>query len=129
MAVLESEYSNQVFGTREADLLAPAQVTGLAYTVEQGKVILTWAAVTTNSDTTAITDLAGYRVFRKNVAGDSYDLLGTTSDDEVTYTDTTAKDGSTHVYAVSAIDTADKPNEGEKSADLEVKQFLLFLQD
>lgn len=121
MAVLESKYSNQVFATLQADVLAPGQVTGLAFTVEQGKVKLSWSAVTKNSDNSDITDLAGYRIYRKDSAGGSFALVGSVDHLTVDYTDSTIKDGASFIYAVSAIDAAPTPNEGAKSADLAVK--------
>jgi uncharacterized protein len=121
MAALESLYSNQVSAMLNEDVIAPGQVTGLAYTVEQGKVILTWNAVTNNADASPIDDLVGYRIFRKANAGDSFELISVVDANETTHTDQTAKDGATFIYAVSAIDDAPTPNEGAKSADLEVK--------
>ena len=121
MAVLESKYSNQVFATLQADVLAPAQVVGLAHTVEQGKVKLSWTAVTKNSDDSDITDLAGYRIYRKDEAGGSFALVGSVDHLTVEYADSTIKDGASFIYAVAAIDAAATPNEGAKSADLAVK--------
>lgn len=121
MAVLESQYSNQVSAMLETDVIAPGQVTGLSYTVEQGKVNLSWDAVTLNVDETPITDLAAYRVFRKENAGDAFTLIGSTEAEATSYVDATAKDGATFIYAVAAVDDASTPNEGAKSADLEVK--------
>jgi uncharacterized protein len=118
MPVLESQYSAQV-SAMASDAVTPAQVVGLTYTVEQGKVILDWTAVTENADATPITDLAGYRVYRKSLAGDALTLVGTAPSN--TFEDLTAKDGATFFYAVSAIDNEATPNEGAKSADLEVK--------
>ncbi|PVC75094.1 hypothetical protein C2I27_04195 [Priestia megaterium] len=121
MAFLESKYSNQVSAMRDADLLAPAQVTGLDFTVEQGRVNLSWTAVTTNADSSELSDLSGYKIYRKANAGDAFSLVGSVAGDELTFVDTTAKDGASFIYAVSAFDGEPTPNEGEKSADLGVK--------
>ncbi|ECP9029756.1 hypothetical protein FU976_08045 [Campylobacter jejuni] len=121
MPQLQSGYSNQVSAMLTADTIAPKQVTGLSYTVEQGKVILNWNAVTQNTDDSAIDDLAGYRVFRKDAAGDVFSLLGSVESLVTTYTDMTAKAGANYIYAVSAFDDEETPNVGEVSADLLVK--------
>lgn len=120
MANLESQQSAQVFAT-PFDVLAPAQVTGLTHTSIQGEVVLNWNPVTTNEDESALEDLGSYKVFRKNESVGSYEQIATVDGIEVTHTDTTAKDGATYFYAVAAVDTDPEPNEGVKSADLEVK--------
>lgn len=120
MAFLESQKSAQVYAA-SGDTIAPAQVTGLGYTLQQGKVNLSWTAVTLNEDDSALTDLAGYRIFRKKNAGDSFTLLATVGSGVTTYQDATMKDGATYYYAVAAIDDEATPQEGAKSLDLEVK--------
>lgn len=120
MPFLESQYSNQVSGLA-SDSIAPAQVTGLVFTVEQGKVNLSWTAVTTNADESVLEDLASYRIFRKKNAEDSFAQIGSVDGAETSYTDLTAKDGASYIYAVAAFDDEPTPNEGEKSADLAVK--------
>ncbi|QHW35639.1 hypothetical protein GZH47_32595 (plasmid) [Paenibacillus rhizovicinus] len=124
MAFLESLRSAAVLATA-GDTLSPAKVLNLIYSVAQGKVTLNWDPVTLNSDETAIDDLAGYRIYRKDSAGDSFASIGTvaatTSSQVTTYDDTTALDGASYIYAVSAIDDELTPNEGETSDDLAVK--------
>lgn len=121
MPQLQSGYSNQVSAMLAADTVAPKQVTGLSYTVEQGKVILNWNAVTQNTDESTIDDLAGYRIFRKDAAGDAFTLLASVEPIATTYSDMTAKDGANYIYAVAAYDDESTPNVGEASADLSVK--------
>lgn len=119
MAVLQSNYSNEVSAALNLDVVAPGQVTGLSFTVEQGKVKLLWSAVTLDAQGEALADLKAYRIFRKEGAGE-FALIATTVDAAtVTHEDTTAKDGASYVYAVAAIDTVD--NEGVKSEELAVK--------
>jgi uncharacterized protein len=192
---LESLFSAQVSAMAQ-DLLAPAQVTGLDFTVEQGKVHLTWNPVTLSSLITDyfagddsktsfelmyndvaegtcvvkvdgielvegddytldaangvivfanapaapneigeknievsyrqnLRDLAGYKVFRKRPEDATFTEIGlvaSTIDSQVTtFTDLTALDGSTYDYAVAAYDDEETPNEGEKSATIQVK--------
>lgn len=120
MPRLESQYSQQVTAMA-SDVLSPAQVAGLSHLVEQGKVILNWSAVTTNSDGSAIADLAGYKVFRKKNAGDVLVEVGQVAADVVTFTDSAVKDGASYIYAVAAFDNEAEANEGLKSDELAVK--------
>lgn len=120
MSALESLYSVQAFATA-GDSVAPGKVTGLAYTVNQGKVNLTWSAVTKNADDTVIDDLQGYRIFRKKTSGGAFALVGSVNAETTAYTDTGMKDGATYIYAIAAFDDEALPQEGEKSAELEVK--------
>lgn len=120
MPFLESQYSNQVTASA-GDMLAPAQVTGLVYSVSQGKVTLAWNAVTTNSDGSTLDDLSSYRIFRKKNAGDAFAQIGQVDAINTEFDDMSAKDGADYIYAVAAFDDEPTPNEGEKSADLAVK--------
>lgn len=120
MVVLESQYSAQINAMAD-DAIAPKQVVGLAHLVSQGKVSLSWNAVTTNEDDTPILDLGGYRIFRKKTAEGALELIGSVDEATTAYEDATAKDGASYVYAVAAIDNEVTPNEGTKSADLAVK--------
>ena len=183
---LESQYSAQVSAMAQ-DTLAPAQVTGLQFTVEQGRVNLSWEPVIeteliidqfTGDGTTTIfqlnyldvaagsytvtvdsvtqvegtdytidlangtvtfttapaasanievsyrqnlTDLAGYRIFRKRPSEGTFTLIGSVDSSTTTFADTTALDGSTYDYAVAAFDDEATPNEGQKSATVQVK--------
>lgn len=93
MAYLESKYSNQVSAKLAEDQLAPAQVENLSYTVKQGEVLLAWSAVTKNADGSDLTDLAGYRVYRKGKASENFELIGSVPGDQLSYTDKSVKDG------------------------------------
>lgn len=120
MPRLESLYSTQV-SAMAGDTIAPAQVQNLRFTVEQGKVLLAWDAVTTNSDASPITDLSGYRVFRKKTAGDELVDIGQVASDVLAFEDSSIKDGASYIYAVAAFDDEAVPQEGVKSNELAVK--------
>ncbi|SFJ65862.1 hypothetical protein SAMN02799624_05421 [Paenibacillus sp. UNC496MF] len=124
MAVLESNLSSPVTAMA-GDTLAPAKVLNLNFAVSQGKVTLNWDPVTTDADASALTDLAGYRVYRKASAGDSFALVSNVPasvDAQVTtFEDATMLDGASYIYAVSAYDDEVTPNEGAQSDDLAVK--------
>jgi uncharacterized protein len=118
MPTLESLYSNQTFNMA-VDNTTPSQVTGVSYSVEQGQVILTWNAVTTNTDGSAISDLVGYRVYRKKDELDTFAQIAEVAN--TSYTDEAMKDGASYIYAVSAIDDEPTATEGELSEDLNAK--------
>jgi fibronectin type 3 domain-containing protein len=120
MAALESQFSAPVLATAQ-DSLAPAKVMNLAYTVTQGQVHITWDPVTTNSDGSTLTDLGGYRVYRRDDAGSTRVLVGTVGPSQTDFTDTTMLDGASYIYTVTAIDDEATPNESEFSDDLAVK--------
>lgn len=71
------------------DILAPSAPTGLtgtstAYVVNNGQtwaqLTLTWNTVTTNTDTSAISDLEGYEVYgRQVISGTTFQLIGTSA--------------------------------------------------
>lgn len=119
MVVLQSNYSNEVNAQlKEAQAIVPEQVVGLAYTVEQGKVLLNWEAVVKDTEGRELA-VTAYRIFRKETAGGEFTLLASTADGSaLSHTDTTAKDGASYLYAVSAVA---EEVEGAKSADLAVK--------
>jgi uncharacterized protein len=120
MAALESQFSAPLTATA-SDTLAPAKVMNLQFTVAQGQVNLSWDAVTTNADGSAIADLAGYRIYRKNDAADTFAAIGSVDASTTTYIDTTMEDGASYIYAISAYDDEATPNEGEMSDNVAVK--------
>lgn len=73
--------------------------------------------------TAELTDLASYYIYRSSTSGGTLSKVGevasTVSSQVTTFDDTTASDGSTVYYKVSAVD--DDTNEGPKSAELSVK--------
>jgi len=117
---LESQYSTQV-SAMASDVLLPAKVLNLIYEVSQGQVVLSWDPVTTNNDGSAITDLGGYHIYRKNELEDSFDLIGTVDENTTSFTDNAVIDGANLYYAVAAFDDEASPNEGALSDTLAVK--------
>ncbi len=98
--------------TAPADGVAPAVPTGVAATGSNGSVLVTWSAVTTNADSSAISDLAGYEVYRDTSSSGSFTTQLNSSDISGTsYSDTTAAVGTTYFYKVTAADTG-----GQESA-------------
>lgn len=94
----ESGTSSTVNAVRTSDNVPPAPPTGLTGSGTASGVSLGWAA---NNDA----DLAGYRVYRADVAGGTYNLLNASTLVNLTsYTDTTAAAGGTYYYVVSAVD-------------------------
>src|SRR3989338_8715749 len=93
--------------TVPADGLAPAVPTGLAKSsASSSKVTLTWNAVTTNSDSSAIADLLGYEIYRDTAADGAFatqvngaDIVGTT------FEDSTVAANTTYFYKITAADT------------------------
>lgn len=97
-----------VFGaTQPQDALLPSPPTNLAQTSGDGAtVILSWTAVSTNTDATTITDLLGYEIYR-STDGSTYTQLNTSDIATNSYTDTTAGTASTPIsyyYKVTAAD-------------------------
>ena len=77
------------------DKTAPAQPAGLTVTDAADGNSLAW---------TAVSGAKTYKVYRSASAGGTYTSIGTATG--VAYSDTTAADGTTYFYAVSALDAA-----------------------
>ncbi len=101
----ESTNTDQYNGT-PTDVVPPAQVTGLTVTDPgtDGQLDLSWTA---NGEL----DLAGYRIYRSNISGETGSLIDSVSVNS--YTDTGLTNGTTYYYQVSAYD--DSLNEGALS--------------
>ncbi len=92
--------------TASADGLAPSAPTNVTAATDRTNIIISWDAVTTNTDTTAIDDLLGYEVYRDTSSGGSFTTQVNTSDVlTTTFTDGTASGGTTYYYKVTAADT------------------------
>ena len=102
-----------VFGaTIPTDGLAPAAPTGVSASLSGSNPVITWSAVTTNADSSAITDLLGYEVYRDtSLSGSFTTQVNVTDVTGTTYTDTSASNGQTYYYKVTAAD-----NGGTESA-------------
>ena len=97
------------------DTTPPSAITGLTVTDKhnaEATLTIAWTA-------SEASDFVAYKVYRKtssftNVTLSGVSLITTiTSKTTVTYDDTTATDGTTFYYAVTAIDTASPPNENK----------------
>lgn len=87
---------------------APQEITVVR--VDTG-VKLFWAPV--NAD-----DLEGYRVYRRQASESSYTLIAELTKDTQGYTDTDAGTGVRYYYTVTAIDSAEPPNESALSREV-----------
>jgi hypothetical protein len=85
--------SNSSTGTTSAISLSG---TGKALSYE---VILTWDAPTNSSD-----PVAGYNVYRAISGSSTYELLNSSLDATMTYTDATAQGGTSYSYYVESVD-------------------------
>lgn len=94
-----------VFGaTQPQDALFPASPAGLSQSSGGGtSVALSWTAVSTNSDSTAIADLLGYEVYR-SADGSTYTQLNGSDVSGTTYTDSTSAAWNSYYYKITAAD-------------------------
>ncbi len=95
------------------DTTAPGAPSGLAATVADGKVTLTWNAVTAN-------DLAGYTVYRSATAAGAKVKVSSTLLTAATFTDTGAPAGATSYYVVTAADTSGNESGGSNQVSAEI---------
>ncbi|NQV12133.1 carboxypeptidase regulatory-like domain-containing protein, partial [Candidatus Uhrbacteria bacterium] len=92
--------------TAPSDGVAPAVPAGVASAAATTGNTISWTAVTTNSDLSSISDLAGYELYRDTVLAGSYSTQVNGSDILTTsYEDTTAVAGTLYYYKVTAADT------------------------
>ncbi|MBI5220813.1 MAG: Ig-like domain-containing protein [Candidatus Liptonbacteria bacterium] len=96
------------------DSLAPAAPTGVTATGASSNIGVSWSAVTTNSDTTSLSDLSDYRVWRSTSSSANFAVLGTVASTTVNYTDSSAAVNTTYYYRVTARDTSS--NESAQSS-------------
>lgn len=76
----------------------PATPTGLTATADHKRVELTWDA---NSES----DLAGYRLYRSQQSGGSYQLVASLDAADTAYSDTGLHNDQTYYYVLTAMDT------------------------
>ncbi|KKR15374.1 MAG: hypothetical protein UT42_C0003G0001, partial [Candidatus Falkowbacteria bacterium GW2011_GWA2_39_24] len=91
------------------DGVAPAAPTGLAQASGSGTSVgLTWTAVTTNADSSAISDLYGYAVYR-STDGVTYSQISASriASGTETYTDSTTTAWTSYYYKITAGDDDD----------------------
>ncbi len=100
------------------DGVAPSAPTAVAQSSGSGtSVILTWTAPTTNSDSTALTDLYGYAVY-KSTDGAAYAQANTSRISSATYTDSGLTAWTSYYYKITAGD--DDDTESAYSAALQL---------
>jgi glucose/arabinose dehydrogenase len=87
----------------EGDTSPPAPPADLAAAAGDGRVDLTWSP---NSEP----DLAGYDVYRSTTSGSGYTKLNSSLVTASAYADTTATNGTTYYYVVTAVDTSNNPS-------------------
>ncbi|BHH85707.1 fibronectin type III domain-containing protein [Desulforhopalus sp. 52FAK] len=66
-------------------------------------------------------DIAGYRVYRRAASSDKYELLGKIAPEYMLYVDKNVSGDVRYYYAITAIDSANPPNESEKSREATVR--------
>ena len=96
--------------TVDADTTPPAAPTNLMATAGNNSVTLTW-------DDNAEADLAGYNVYRSTNSG-SYGGALATDVESSTYIDSTAVNGTTYYYVVTAVDGSSNSNESAQSSEV-----------
>jgi fibronectin type 3 domain-containing protein len=90
---------------KSADGLAPTAPSNVAAVAGNATVTITWTAPQTNSDSTILTDLLGYEIYRSTSGGSTYTQLNSSDITTTSYTDSTAVNGQTYYYKVTAADT------------------------
>jgi hypothetical protein len=63
------------------------------------------------------TDIGGYRIYRRAMDRDSFELLGKVEPEYTLFVDSKAEENVRYYYAVTAIDRAIPPNESKKSRE------------
>jgi PKD repeat protein len=91
------------------DVTPPAVPTGLTATPGNGNVALDWNA-------NVEPDLAGYHIYRANQAAGPYSAITASPVPTNAYSDSTASNGTTYYYVVTALDTSN--NESADSAEV-----------
>ncbi|MFC1929222.1 CFI-box-CTERM domain-containing protein, partial [Chloroflexota bacterium] len=87
------------------DGMAPAAPTDLAATAGNGQVTLNWTAPTTNADSSPLTDLLGYEVYRSTSANGTFSQVNTSDVLTTSYSDNTVANDTTYYYKVTTADT------------------------
>ena len=109
----ESGNSN-LAGASPRDITPPAAPRNLQAAATRAEVSLIWDASTE-------ADLAGYHVYRSEVAHTGYRRLTPRPIQRTTYADRAVAGGTTYYYVVTAVDTAAAPNESLFSDELTVR--------
>ncbi|MFL5782452.1 MAG: LamG-like jellyroll fold domain-containing protein [Thermoleophilaceae bacterium] len=120
VAVYNSALSATAVQQHYAAAAAPAAPTGLRAVTGNGSVSLAWSAGPEP-------DLAGYDVYRATSAAGPYTRINAQHLTQPSYTDSSASNGTTYHYAVTASDT--DSNESARSADLAVTPYASRYRD
>lgn len=81
--------------------------------VGDNELTITWIKPTKNEDGTPLNDLAGYYIYRSEGVSETFERLNEEPVRGISYTDTTAINGITYSYAVTAVDYSG--NESKRS--------------
>lgn len=87
------------------DGLAPAAPTSVTASAATSYITVSWTAPTTNADSTTLSDLLGYEIYRSTDPAGTYVQINTSDVTGTTYNDTGATVGTTYFYKVTAADT------------------------
>ena len=113
-----SPYSVEKSATpQNSDDATPYPPDNLSATAGDSQVSLQWVAPTFNTDGSLITDLQGYYVYRSISAGSNYQKITSSMVESLTYKDTTATNGTTYYYVVTALDSGTPANESNYSSE------------
>lgn len=88
------------------DSTPPAAPTGVGASGSQAGISVSWSAVTTNSDGSAITDLASYSILRSASVSSGFSSIASVSSSTTSYVDTGVGTGTAFYYRVTASDTS-----------------------
>lgn len=104
----ESGFSDEANATpNPTGILAPAPPANFTVTSSSGSATLSWAAPTTNSDGSPLTDLAGYNIYKSTTSPESgFVKVNSSALTSVSYTDFGLTNGNTYYYYVKAMDTS-----------------------
>jgi len=96
----------------------PNPPTGVTATAGNAQVALSWTAPTTNTDSSTITDLAGFNVYRGTASGGPYTQINSGTVTGTAYTDTGLTNGTPYYYVVRTLDNETTPNESANSTEV-----------
>lgn len=112
-ALIESESTNEVC-LNPIDTFPPSVPARLVALETPAGIIISWSV----SDAR---DLQGFFVYRADKRRGAFELLTKEPIRLPSYTDSDLRPGETHFYAVSAVDSAEPPNESERSSPIAAK--------
>lgn len=104
-------------GSQDITISAPADF-ALACASTTGSVLVAWTPPAARTDGTALTDLAGFNVYRGTDAA-SFARVKSLGPDVTSFTDAALPTG-TYYYAVSAVDSASRESDLAKSAGMTI---------